>query len=329
MEENIYDIYNEIYKKTEDRNDITRCNICKNDNIILDKINSYKICENCGVVDKILFNDLDLDSFETASTNEINYYSRKSSFRTNIKGNKNNLLIKLHSWIMNYYKEDTLNKDFKDCSEKCKKGKIKPYYHDIAKMEQKKMSETTHLSGKNEGKQIIFRAKPSKQIKSGFLYDATKCSEDDIRTPKEIAKVWGDGFTASDVNKGTKMKEKYKLENNQLYNIPPSNPKQYIKTKCKKMNLEKQYIEKSLNVAENNEILGICCGPQAPSIAAACILLICNEYKLPYTKKDISEIFDIKIVTIENVYNQLIVDAKKYYLLMDTDKLKKIISELG
>jgi hypothetical protein len=188
MSEDIYDIYNKFYGNNNDVKTIDKCSSCNDDKIILDKINSYKICTNCGVVDKVLFNDLDQESFETTATNKIDFFSKKSSFRTNIGGNKNNLLVKLHGWTNNCYKEDKLHKDYKECHEKCKKGNIRPYYQDIARTGQKIMSESKHLTGKNKGKHIIYRGVPSKQIKSAFLCNAMKHSDDDIRTPKEIAK---------------------------------------------------------------------------------------------------------------------------------------------
>lgn len=325
MDYNINELYNNFYKKEENNNTLTQCQLCdKEETIILDKINSTIVCENCGWTKHVLFNDLDQDSFETTTTNEINFFSRKSSFRTNIKGNKNNLLIKIQSWNT-CYKEDTLNKDFKQYDEVGKAGKIKPNLRDIAKIEYKKMSESKHLKGNNEGKQIIYRGKPRKQIKFGYLFDATKHSEDSIRTPKEIAKLYGDNYTASDVNKGCNKILKYKLENNISTYIPSSKPIQFIKTKCKKINMEKKYVDIAIRISDNNELIGICCGPQTPSIAAACILLVCKEYDLPYTKKDISEIFDIKIVTIDNVYKKLY--EKKKFLLMDTNKIKEIIKK--
>ena len=325
MSYNIDEIYNNFYKKEDKEDKQIKCILCKEeDTIILDKINSNFLCNNCGWTKGVLFNDLDQDSFETTTTNEINFFSKKSSFRTNIKGNKNNPIIITQSWNT-CYSEDTLNREFREIDEKGKACKIKGNLRDKAKYDYKDLSESKYLEGSNKGKQRIYRGKPRKQIKFAFLFDATKYSEDSIRTPKEIAKLCGNNFTASDVNKGCNKILKYKLENNISTYIPPSNAKQFIKTKCKKINLEKKYINIALQIAENNELINICCGPQTPSIAAACILLVCKEYNLPYTKKDISEIFDIKIVTIDNIYK--ILYEKKKFLLMDTNKIKEIIKK--
>lgn len=325
MDNDIYELYNNFYKKEDKINILVDCVLCdKKDTIMLDKINSNVVCSECGYTHGVLFNDLDQNSYETTTTNEINFFSKKSSFRTNIKGDRRNLLIRIQSWVT-CYKEDTLNKDFKQYDEIGKKGKIKGNLRDIAKIEYKHMSESKHLKGENKGKQRIYRGLPRKQIKFGHLFDATKHSEDSIRTPKEIAKLCGKNFTASDVNKGCKKILKYKLENNISSYIPPSNPKQFIKTKCRKIDLDKKYVDIALSVAENNEIIGVCCGPQTPSIAAACILLVCKEYNLPYNKKDISKIFDIKIVTIDNVYKKL--EEQKDFLLMDTNDIKEVLNQ--
>ncbi len=291
---------------TVDKIDNTRCFNCKSNELLIDNIKGNIVCHNCGVINKEcidenpdnMLNDNDTASRYGAPSSIL--YPR-SCLGTKIVGN--NRLSMLQSQGQMPYKEKSLMEVCLDkIQRKCELYGISQSIIECAKILYKKVSEIVHSKGKRKGKHIIMRCINRRAMIAACLFHACKI-QSETRTTKEIADIYD--LEIKHVNCGCRKFCDIIDPNTLFFQIQSSKCSDFIERNANKLNIEQKYIDKSIEVANNIHKLDIASTHEPPSIAAGCILLVCEYYHIPLSKKEIAHIFNISDVTISKTYNKI------------------------
>lgn len=285
-----------------------KCPNCHNiDTIVTDQFGGIIVCKSCGqILEESLFDhnpewkSYDDDISVGRCGIPTNIMMQQSSLGTNIIGNCNYRLRTLHNWTKIPYKERSLNNVLNIIKKKCEEGEFIGKIADDAKV----LYNNAHNSKSRNGKNIIIRKKNRLGLMAACVFYACKrCGYS--TSLKNIASLFN--ISTSHLNKGCKSFAKYVSYMNIDYNTNTTKPSQYIKEFCEKNNFNKKifnelssmtkYIEENYNINSHTPI----------SIAAACILAYCTEYKITQITKDqITKSFDISGATLIKAYNKII-----------------------
>lgn len=325
-DEQLFELIDKLESETkldldEDKQDNTKCENCKtDDHIAIDNANGVIVCTNCGsVITEILDNNPEWKSYDGNNANARcnganNAFLPQSSLGTSISGSYRNRIKVLHSWNAMPYKERSLNGELKEIQNICRDAGIMKCIEDDTKILYKIISDSKYMEGKNKGKYIIIRGDKRKGLKGACLYFACK-RKGDVRSPKEIAKLFG--IKDKDVRKGCKTCKKI-LQLNQIpYDPNTNNPEHFIKRYCKELQMTKDYVNETIRIIKNIEKLDLisCHTPQ--TIAIAGIILIIEMNNIEIDRKLLETKFDISGVTLDKAYKKI----EKYKDIITNDEL--------
>jgi transcription initiation factor TFIIB len=288
-----------------------KCSKCDSINILEDFSEGIVVCIDCGQVNDniVLDNKPEWNNYNDDDKNNgrcgmpINKLLPQSSLGTNIVGFGNNRLKTLQHWDAMPYKERSLSYVFKLIDDICLKYNILKCIGDDAKIMYKMISECKHTTGKNKDKFIITRGINRRSIiAAGLLFAHSR--KNMSRTPKEIAEMFK--ITYMEINKG--CKNFIKLIGLKTFDMSMNicTAEQFIVRKCNNLNINRQYILTATQIAINIDKMKIATVHTPYSIAAACILLMCEIHNLTnISKKDIATSFNISEVTIIKTYKKI------------------------
>lgn len=327
-EENISDI--KEVKKKEDVKSI--CKNCNNTDLLLqDTINGIIVCTGCGeVVDNIINMTAEWSNYDNIINSSVdrcksftNPHLPKSSLGTNIGGKWKTKLMILNQWNSMPYDERSLNTVLKMINSVCRNNNILKCIEDDAKIMYKNISKITHDTGKNKGNKVIFRGINRESLIASCVFYA--CIRKGVtRSPSEIALMFGIGYT--DMTNGMKLFQKLlRMMNTNLFSIGSSFPEHFIPRYCKKLKLSGGIRDVLLKITINIRKINMASTHNPKSIAVGCIWIVIDKFKLPITKKMISEIFKISEVTISKTYQIL---YPYYDILIDDDKVNNVLEIL-
>ena len=302
------------------------CTNCDSINLVIDNIKSHMVCTDCGTIhDELLDESPDIINNDSDSQNArygapSSYFYPKASMGTKIVCKGFNKLSMLQKQGQMPYKEKSLMDVLDTIQSKCKKYNITQTIIDCAKILYKKISESVHIKGKRKGKNIIMRCINRRSMIAACLFHACKLQKE-ARTPKEIADIYD--LEIKHVNKGCK-KFCDIIDSNILFNqIKNSEPEDFVERFGKNLGIDIEYINKAKDVSININKLDLASTHEPPSIAAGCILLVCEYYNIPLSKKNISEIFGISDVTISKTHRKI----KPYQKILLSNKITDLIVE--
>ena len=305
---NEFEIFDAIFENNEAKQNIEKIIECKNCNSNkLIKKNGYVICSDCGVEnDIILDRAVEYISDETNNNTRIgcasNPFLPLSSMGTKISGPYNKISNIHNKWYRLVYKERSLLNVFSIFDEKCKKYNINKPIIDNAKIFFKKINDSTHLTGKNKGKQRIVRGINRVSLIAACVLHGAEM-QGAPRSQKEIAEIFN--LTVTDVTKGCR-KFREILQHDDIFSyLEPANHLNYIIRYGNILKIEQKYIDKCKEISNNIIKLDIASDHQPPSIAAGCIMLISDIYDLNINIKSISSEFKISEVTIKKTFKKL------------------------
>ena len=323
MDDNIWNLYDDFEELEleaagaeeeleEDKIIQNKCVNCNSTNFIQDSKTNNVVCNACGLVNK---DNLDR-TFSTNNSNSdivskssnyncpTNYFFPKSSLGTTIGGRGNSRIKTLHRWTLMPYRERSRKDTFEYIKRTCKSAK--PAYCkaviDNARILYTNLSNVKHTSGDNTGKNIIIRGRNRTSLIAACVYFGCKM-QNLPRSPKEIAKIFGLGLT--EVTKGCRKFLEIMDKDVLVYNITSSKAYDYVSRCGKKLKIDQEYIDQTIQIVKNIIKVDYASDHQPPSIAAGSLLLVCNINELDINKETISKVFNISQVTITKIYNKI------------------------
>lgn len=300
------------------------CLNCNSDDLILDVSNGYKVCRNCGVVNKDFLNSgPEFSQDKTASSRygcPTNYFYKQSALGTKIKTKGFSRIGNLQRQGQMPYKEKSLMDNLKKITERCKKYNITTPIIDNAKNLYKKVRDCKHLTGKRKNKNIIMRCINRRSMIAACLFFACKF-QGATRSPKEIAEIYD--LDVKNVNRGTRKFEQIVDVDKLLFAYKSSQSSDFIVRNAKKLKMDKEYIKIAKDISDNILKLGIASTHEPPSVAAGCLLLVVNMYHLQINKKHISDIFGISDVTISKTYRRI----HPYHKIITNNEITNLVIE--
>ena len=308
--------------KTESTKEL--CISCSSDKLVIDNSKGYLVCQDCAVINEEFLDKNHEFSNETSKNSRYgcpsNYFFPKSALGTKINSKGFNRLSILQRQGQMPYKEKSLMEVLERIQEKCKKYVITQSIIDTAKILYKKISECKHTKGKRKGKNMIMRCINRRSMIAACVFHACKLQKEP-RSPNEIADIYD--LEIRHVNRGCRKFLDYIDITTIFFEIKSSQSSDFIERFAKKLNVEKQYIDKAKDISSNIHKLGLASTHEPPSVAAGCILLVGNMYHIDISKKNISEIFGISDVTISKTYRKIY----PYHKIIMNNKVTELILE--
>ena len=167
---------------------------------------------------------------------------------------------------------------------------------------------------------MIMRCINRRSMIAACVFFACKLQKEP-RSPKEIADIYD--LEIKHVNKGCRKFLDYIDITTIFSEIKSSQASDFIERFAKKLNIEKQYIDKVNDISMNINKLGLASTHEPPSVAAGCILLVGTMYNVEISKKQISEIFGISDVTISKTYRKIY----PYHKIIMNNEITNLILE--
>jgi len=306
------------------------CYKCKSsDKIAEDTSNGIVVCMECGNTIAQIFdsnpewkNYADGKSGSARCNAASNYFLPQSSLGTTIGGSNRSKVKLIHSWNAMPYKERSLNNELKQIQGICRQAGILKCIEDDAKIYYKILSDTKHLTGKNQGKFIIIRGIKRTSLKGACVYYACK-RKGDSRSPKEIAKLFSVRY--KDITKGCKTFKKLMKLHQIPYDAHVNDPEHFIKRYCRDLHIAKNYVTDIMKIVKNIEKLDLISAHTPPSIAIGSILLVVDMNKIDIDRKMVATKFELSEATIDKACKRI--EQYKNILINDelTEKIAKII----
>jgi len=302
------------------------CNNCSSYDLVIDNVKGHIVCTECAVIqEELLDKNPDIINSESDTKDArygapSSYFFPNASMGTKIVSKGFNKLSMLQKQGQMPYKEKSLMDVLDVIQSKCKKYNITQSIIDSAKILYKKISESVHSKGKRKGKNIIMRCINRRSMIAACLFNACKLQKE-TRSPKEIAEIYD--LEIKHVNRGCRkfcdIIDSYTLFNQ----IKNSQPEDFIERFAKNLCIDELYINKAKDVSININKLDLASTHEPPSIAAGCILLVCEHYNIQLSKKSISDIFGISDVTISKTHRKI----KPYQKILLSNKITDLIIE--
>jgi transcription initiation factor TFIIIB Brf1 subunit/transcription initiation factor TFIIB len=310
------------------------CRVCKNPTMVFNSNESVYNCDICGAVSNEVFDqkpewnnydDGPQDNGRCGSA--TNPFFPTSSIGTIITGAGCGRLRLIQKWDQMPYKERALSNVLNHIESNMKTCKMTKAIIDNAKILYKNVSELKHTDGPNKGKNIIIRGFNRSGLIAACAFYGAKL-QNMPRSTKEIANIFG--LKVTQVTKGCRKFLELHEYKNGSYSLSSSHAQDFIERNGYKLKLLRQHIDMAIKIAENVTKLDIASDHQPTSLAAGSILLVIDIHKLPITKKQISDVFEISEVTITKTFKKI--NPMKNILLDDKFSdlvLKKINSKIS
>ena len=306
------------------KQDTKGCINCGSEKLVVDNTKGYTVCEECAVInEEFLDKNQEFTNDPTGNSRygcPSNFFFPKSALGTKIQSKGYNRLSALQRQGQMPYKEKSLMDVLERIQEKCKKYVITQTIIDTAKILYKRVSECKHTKGKRKGKNMIMRCINRRSMIAACVFHACKLQKEP-RSPKEIADIYD--LEIRHVNRGCRKFIDFIDITTIYFEIKSSQSSDFIERFAKKLNIEKQYIDKAKDISSNIHKLGLATTHEPPSVAAGCILLIENMYHIDISKKNISEIFGISDVTISKTYRKIF----PYHKIIMSNEVTNLILE--
>tara|TARA_B110000208_G_C11741809_1_gene420221 strand:- start:203 stop:1213 length:1011 start_codon:yes stop_codon:yes gene_type:complete len=320
----IWDLFDIAIDKSCEKIDNTKCSECNSNELINN--NDSLICKNCGIVSNNIFDR----SIEFSKDNNsrvgcaTNHFLPQSSLGTKIGGRYySRMTVIQNKWSRMVYKERSLLNVLKQIEHKCSEYNITKPIIDNAKILFKKINDSKHKYGKNKNKQIIIRGLNRTGLIAACIYHGAEM-HGKPRSQKEIAEICNINITY--VTKGCRKFREILAEDSILLLFKSSNALDFIKRYCDVIKMNNTHKESCIELCNNIKLLEIASDHQPPSIAAGCLILISNKYKLNINIKDISNLFKISEVTIKKTHKKIFGYEK---ILFDKELLNKAFKLLN
>ena len=323
MDDEIIKKYKNMMNKKHVENintSITYCEDCNIDIPIEDNKLGCYLCSKCGVkLSNII--DTKLSNADVENTQcgyvTINKFLPESSGAILIKGlSTTSNIRKLHTWTMVCYREKTLNTIYQKIQSICYKHSLPKCVDDTAKIFYYELYYNKIKDEKSVIKRgLNYKSFIAKCVKNACqMYGLYYCD-------KEISEMCD--VDKSDMKRGDKiMKSLCELKNFKI-KLKTIQPENYVIRFCEKINMNKYYHQKVLQITRNVRKIKIVNSHNTKSIAVAMIYVTSIIYNLNLNKKEISKIFKTSHVTISEMADKL----QPFYNILINDEMCNIIEQ--
>jgi transcription initiation factor TFIIIB Brf1 subunit/transcription initiation factor TFIIB len=312
-----------ITNDTEDDISIDNCIKCKtNEYLVEDVSKGIIVCSGCGLIlDEIIDASPEWRSYSDSRrqvngrcSRPINPHLPQSSLGTSIRGiSYYSPIRRLQRWNYMSYRERSLNEVLKYIQSICRKYNILKCIEDDAKILFKNFKNCKHKTGKSKGRYIILRGINKAGLIAACVFFACKRKRV-TRSPKEIARIFN--IKVFELTKGCNLFLKLLRIHNMSYECIPSKSNHYIRRYCRQLSIKnKEYINQSIQIANNINKLNIADDHTSLSVATGSILIMANLNNLDIPRKKLTDRFEVTEVTIKKVYDRLL--PWKYILIND------------
>ena len=285
--------------KTNSDENMRQCHFCKSDEIQLQE-GDY-VCKKCGTLcDRFIDNSAEWryygnednkSSDPTRCGMPTNELLPDSSLGTMIgmKGGQcyeMRILRNYQMWHSMSYKERTLYNIFDNLTINAVNSGIPSSIIDEAKVLYKKFSELKLSRGENRAGLI-----------ATSIYMSCK-THNVPRSAKEIASMFNVKPTTM-TKSCKKFQEVLKME------LANTTPMDFVQRFCSKLNLDKTVKDMCVYVIGKVCEMSIISENTPPSIAAACIYMVCLVMKVEVDKRELANVCDISMVTVSKCFKKL------------------------
>jgi len=282
-----------------------KCSSCQSENLIQNQ-NSECICEDCGVVNSEMYDEMPEFNNDLQGTSRYgcpsNYFYPKSALGTKFRTRGYSRISNLQRQGQMPYREKSLLEILTKIQKKCKNYGITQTIVDSAKILYKKVSDCKHTKGKRVGKNRIMRCVNLRSMIAACVFYACKL-QGEPRSPKEIADIYD--LEIKNVNKGCRRFLEFIDLDSLNTEFSSSKSSDFIERFASKLSLEPHHVKLAKDISTNIHKLDIATTHEPPSVAAGCILLVAVMNHLDITKKQISDVFKISDVTISKTYRRI------------------------
>ncbi len=305
----------------EESESLIKCSGCQSENIVTNQ-NGQGICEDCGLVNSELYDEMPEFINDIQGTSRYgcpsNYFYPKSALGTKFRTKSYSRISNLQRQGQMPYREKSLLEILTKIQKKCKTYGITQSIIDSAKILYKKVTDCKHTKGKRAGKNRIMRCINLRSMIGACVFYACKL-QGEPRSPKEIADIYD--LEIKNVNKGCRRFLEYIDLDTLNTEFSSSKSSDFIERFAEKLSLEEQYIQIAKDISTNIHKLDIASTHEPPSVAAGCILLVAVMYHLDITKKQISDVFKISDVTISKTYRRI----HPYHNIVMNNKITELV----
>lgn len=293
-----------------------QCTSCKKIGYLIEETHENSIiCSYCGVVNEILldhgpewrqFNDDQKGEVNGRCGAPSNFFFPQSTQGTVMTGIGSSRLKRKQKWNSMVYKERSLNNVFEFIKKKCADGGIPKSISDTAQIMYKKINDSTHKTGINEGKQIIIRGDNRISIIAACVFKSCEMNKNP-RSIREIAKVFS--IDEKKVTKGNKQYDKLIKNSDELAmidkQITGNTAEDFIRRHAGKLGMTADEMNLAARVARNCERLKLVSDHNPYSVAAGAIFVMMDYTEYTYDKKEIAQLLETSDVTINKIYAKI------------------------
>lgn len=284
--------------------------------LIEDLTTSSLICTNCGVENETLLdqgpewrqynNDDSRGEGMNRCSCPSNPYSPKTSMGTIMVGLGSSHLKRKQKWGTMVYKERSDNTVFELINNVCTNNNVPKIIADTASFLYKKISDSKHSRGTNEGKKIIIRGRNRTSIIAACVFKA--CQQHKLpKSMEEIGSMFG--LDDKKVSKGKKQFDKIikNSKNTDIFieQLKSVTPEDYIRKYCPKLHINQGDIELAVTIVNNCIRMKLASDHNSQAIAAGVVILMANYVSLNLDKKEVIKIFKTSDVTVTKIYNKI------------------------
>lgn len=293
---------NHNFKNNKDDNE--KCYKCKKNTLV--QKDGVVLCNNCGLVNNDIIhynddsryygiNDSKMSSDPSRIGLPINPFTPKSSLGTIILGYGNHSFRTLHKWYSTNYKERSLLKAFDIMTNYIKYNNLDLPTNVLDKAKLFYKITSTHT---------IKRGSSRKAMMAISIYYA--CIVNNINIDKTLlSKVFD--IKKSKITMGIKdfYDVIYNTNKEYLNKININSFEKLFINISNVLNIDHKYIIISLTISKFSDEIGILSDNTPQSITIGCTYFVLNYYKVPITKKKLSNKCIISEVTISKIFVKL------------------------
>ena len=263
------------------------------------------VCVECGAVQGIVVDEAQEAGFAHAEAGRVNPLMPKSTLGTTVTGHYRMKMRIMNDWWRWVYKEKTFYDDKKRLEHYCQSSGLPKAVMDNALNLYKRISESRHKEGGNEGKYIIIRGVNRCALMAASVYYGARVQKYP-KSPREIADMFE--LQQCHVTRGCKRFLAL-IDPTALYvrGHIHDEARDFVLRTVIRLNLPQETVDKAIELVENVQSLQIASNHQPPSVAGAVLILLDDVVgKATVPQDKIKSMLGVSLSTATKTYKKLV-----------------------